>query len=315
MIGWPVDVKFVESKYSRWYEQLINRAQLRGKLNGYKETHHIIPRSFGGENTKSNYVELTAREHYIAHALLWKIKFEGVYGSKMAFAFNTFIRKMTTKERGIHHTYNINSKTYESFKEHFSKMLREKYAVEGGTWVGRKHSEESKRKIGEKSKLKEFKKGPENPNWGKKLNMTPEGSQRKKDAAKEKWADLAWREKVLEKRKESNNCPEVIAARKAASDARVGIKRDPAIMEKCAAAKRGKKEHEIYSPEAILRRKEALKNRVISPEARARMGFKGKGKGIPKVKKPCPHCGKLCAGNMLAKWHGENCKLLKTVNK
>jgi hypothetical protein len=87
MINWPV--KFVESKYSKWYSNLI-----------HKEKHHIIPRSFGGDNIKSNVVQLTAREHYIAHALLWKMKFEGIYGSKMAFAFNTFINKMTTKERG-----------------------------------------------------------------------------------------------------------------------------------------------------------------------------------------------------------------------
>jgi len=35
--------------------------------------HHIIPRSLGGLNDKINLVNLTAREHYIAHLLLWKI--------------------------------------------------------------------------------------------------------------------------------------------------------------------------------------------------------------------------------------------------
>lgn len=108
MIIWPV--KFVESKYSKWYNNLIHKAQLRGSIQGYKETHHIIPRSFGGDNIKSNVVQLTAREHYVAHALLWKMKFEGIYGSKMAFAFNTFINKMTTKERGVNHTYTISSR-------------------------------------------------------------------------------------------------------------------------------------------------------------------------------------------------------------
>ena len=54
--------------------------------------------------------------------------------------------------------------------------------------------------------------------------------------------------------------------------------------------------------------REAAKNRILTPEAKAKMGFKGKGLGIAKVKKPCPHCGKLCAGNMLVKWHNDNCK-------
>lgn len=312
MIIWPV--KFVESKYSKWYNNLIHKAQLRGSIQGYKETHHIIPRSFGGDNIKSNVVQLTAREHYIAHALLWKMKFEGIYGSKMAFAFNTFINKMTTKERGVNHTYTISSRMYETFRKHYSQMLKEKYAKEGGTWVGRKHSEESKKKIGEKSKLKEFKRGVDHPSWGKKLNISAEAKLKRKQAIEEMWNDPEKKAEMLQNRKIANQRPEVIAKRKAASDAKIGVKRDPAIMEKCAVAKRGKKEHEIYSPDAILKRKEALKNRVLSDEAKEkiRIGLL-KGCKMPKTKKPCPHCGKLCAGNMLAKWHGDNCKTLKEL--
>jgi hypothetical protein len=268
MINWPV--KFVESKYSKWYDALIHKAQLRGKIEGYKETHHIIPRSHGGNNTKSNLVQLTAREHFIAHALLWKMKFEGIYGSKMAFAFNTFINKMTTKERGVNHTYTISSRMYETFRKHYSKMLKEKYAKEGGTFLGRTHSEETKKKIGEKSKLKEFKKGPDNPNWGKKLNVSPEGKAKKLEAMKSNWNDLMWRERVLQKRKEINKRPEVIAARKAASDARIGVKRDPAIIEKAASKKRGKKAHEIFSPQALANIAEGRKNRVYTPEGKAK---------------------------------------------
>lgn len=313
MIIWPV--KFVESKYSKWYNNLIHKAQLRGSIQGYKETHHIIPRSFGGDNIKSNVVQLTAREHYIAHALLWKMKFEGIYGSKMAFAFNTFINKMTTKERGVNHTYTISSRMYETFRKHYSQMLKEKYAKEGGTWVGRKHSEESKKKIGEKSKLKEFKRGVDHPSWGKKLNISAEGKLKRKQAIEEIWNDPEKKAEMLQNRKIANQRPEVIAKRKAASDAKIGVKRDPAIMEKCAAAKRGKKEHEIYSPDAILKRKEALKNRVLSDEAKEKIRIGSlKGCKMPKTKKPCPHCGKMCAGNMLAKWHGDNCKMLTKIN-
>lgn len=38
----------------------------------YTETHHIIPKCINGTNDKNNLVELTAREHFIAHKLLFK---------------------------------------------------------------------------------------------------------------------------------------------------------------------------------------------------------------------------------------------------
>lgn len=39
----------------------------------YYEKHHIIMKSMGGSNDPSNIVMLTAKEHFIAHYLLWKI--------------------------------------------------------------------------------------------------------------------------------------------------------------------------------------------------------------------------------------------------
>ena len=57
--------------YTRIYTELIKRAKERKSVNGYKEIHHIIPRSEGGTDESDNLVELTAREHFIAHKLLW----------------------------------------------------------------------------------------------------------------------------------------------------------------------------------------------------------------------------------------------------
>lgn len=323
MINWPVEV--AESKYSRWYEALITKARNR-TIEGYVETHHIIPRSFGGNDSKANLVKLTAREHYVAHALLWKMNFSGVYNSKMAFAFNTFISKMTTKVRGVHHTYKIPSRVYETFRKEYSRLLKEKYAREGGTFLGKKHSEETKRKIGEKSKLKEFKRGPENPQWGKKQNVSPEGKAARLAALRANWSDPDWKQQVLEKRKEANKRPEVIAARKSASDARIGVKRDPAVIEKTASKKRGKKAHEIFSPQALANIIERRKHRVYTPEGKAKQietarqnGKKPKSaewkrkmsermKGIKRPTVTCEHCGKQCVLSNYNRWHGNNCK-------
>jgi hypothetical protein len=58
--------------YSLHYDNLINNAKER-TLEGYKESHHVIPRCLGGTDDKDNLVNLTAREHFIAHLLLWKL--------------------------------------------------------------------------------------------------------------------------------------------------------------------------------------------------------------------------------------------------
>jgi hypothetical protein len=59
--------------YQKTYSSLIAKAQARTALIGYKERHHILPRSMGGTDDASNLVNLTAREHFIAHYLLAKI--------------------------------------------------------------------------------------------------------------------------------------------------------------------------------------------------------------------------------------------------
>ena len=38
----------------------------------YFESHHITPKWLNGSNQKDNLVLLTAKEHYLAHLLLWK---------------------------------------------------------------------------------------------------------------------------------------------------------------------------------------------------------------------------------------------------
>ena len=53
----------------------------------YTETHHIQPLSLGGLDSKENLVELSAREHFIAHKLLFKIYRGTNNESHMAYAF------------------------------------------------------------------------------------------------------------------------------------------------------------------------------------------------------------------------------------
>ena len=58
--------------YQKTYDTLVNK-RLQTPATGYTEKHHILPKSMGGSDEPSNLVVLTAREHWIAHLLLYKI--------------------------------------------------------------------------------------------------------------------------------------------------------------------------------------------------------------------------------------------------
>ena len=60
--------------YQWHYDQLVHTRKTRIIENGiYCESHHILPKSMGGDNSPENLILLTAREHFIAHWLLWRI--------------------------------------------------------------------------------------------------------------------------------------------------------------------------------------------------------------------------------------------------
>jgi hypothetical protein len=59
--------------WQRVYAELVRRAQERSAVCEYSERHHITPKAHGGTNNPENLVRLTAREHFLAHWLLWRI--------------------------------------------------------------------------------------------------------------------------------------------------------------------------------------------------------------------------------------------------
>lgn len=65
----------IKNKYSRIYNDLMNkrRHEIILKEEQYCESHHIMPKSLGGSDDKSNKVNLLPREHWISHLLLTKM--------------------------------------------------------------------------------------------------------------------------------------------------------------------------------------------------------------------------------------------------
>lgn len=120
---------FLENKYAKTYLNLIQRAKNRSLHNDiYTEKHHIIPRSLGGDNSKSNIAVLTAREHYIAHLLLTKMT-DGNDKRKMALAlsfFNTKCKNHQVKITAFHIAgrYTPCSRWYEYSRKLLSETLK-----------------------------------------------------------------------------------------------------------------------------------------------------------------------------------------------
>ena len=133
------------NKYETWYATIIKNAKQR-TLESYTETHHIIPRSLGGQDTKDNLVNLTAREHFVCHWLLTKIYPTGEEHWKMLNAL-----RMMRAEKSGQHRYNtkITSRVYARLKEEYSILLSEKNKGAGNGYYGKQHTEEAKRRISE----------------------------------------------------------------------------------------------------------------------------------------------------------------------
>lgn len=97
------------------YNCIVEHYKLYPPHDGTNERHHIIPKSCGGNNDKSNIVLLPLRAHFICHILL--IKFlEGKHRQKMIFA----LRCMMNND-----DHRITSKQYENFKIEHSRTVSE----------------------------------------------------------------------------------------------------------------------------------------------------------------------------------------------
>ena len=57
------DAKLNKEEASNIYNDLINYCKYE-EIEGYTETHHILPKSIGGTDEKENLVKLSFPEHY-----------------------------------------------------------------------------------------------------------------------------------------------------------------------------------------------------------------------------------------------------------
>ncbi len=126
---------FCNNKYTRWYYQIISRAQTRQiSSECYTEVHHIIPKSFGGTNDSNNLVTLSGREHFIAHWLLTKM----VSGTKQKYQMWNAFSCMLYRERSGQERYKVSSRVFESIKSAGAKIKSERFQGENNPMFGRR---------------------------------------------------------------------------------------------------------------------------------------------------------------------------------
>ena len=145
--------------YKLHYDNLIRTRKLlnRKKYDGiYYEEHHIIMRSMSGADDKSNKILLTAKEHYIAHYLLWMI----YRNNKTALAF------LYMCNDGNKTNLKISSRVYNVIREECAKIssntlknmwkdpeMRKKLSISNSIKnKGRKHTIESRKNMSDAHK-------------------------------------------------------------------------------------------------------------------------------------------------------------------
>jgi hypothetical protein len=125
---------YLQNKYTNWYYSIITKALLQVNDGSYREKHHIIPKSIGGNNDPTNLVKLTPKEHYICHLLLTKMT-EGPNRHKMWYAHYMMMRGLKR--------YKPSARMYQLARRNMILANKER----PGPNRGKKMSDEQKAKI------------------------------------------------------------------------------------------------------------------------------------------------------------------------
>ena len=134
--------------YEKHYNLLITkRGKQQKPKQGYYERHHIVPKSMGGDDSQENLVYLTAREHYMAHWMLWKLH----RNRQMATAF---WRMVNGDKRRPAPSYAVESARVAHNEKHGSYiselMLNSEHRYRGKTLSVDHREKMSKTRIGQK---------------------------------------------------------------------------------------------------------------------------------------------------------------------
>lgn len=255
--------------YQKIYDSLIEKAKVRIDLEGvYYERHHILPKSLGGNNSKSNLVKLTAKEHFIAHLLLFKIS-KGKDKVRMGYALH---RMMFTNNSSQAIREKITSRKYQILKSIYLKVSGSNHLNFGKQiWSS-----------DQRAKMSERMSGSNNPSFGK----DPWNKGKTSDTnAKVKSIANSLKEYY------SNNVSSLF-----------GIPRSESTKKKISISHTGKSKSTAHRENLSI----SLRGRVLSEETKLKMSISRK--GVIPLPIICPFCNKEGKGSSMFRWHFDNCK-------
>ena len=232
-------MKTIDNKYKRWHDQLIAKRQTT-PASGVVERHHILPRSLGGDNSPSNLVDLTPREHLAVHCMLARFT-EGEAFYKMLHASQFMMR--TKRMRKLRRWREYDRVRRELAALGMSDEARRKI---GDVHRGKRMSAESRRKMSEAQKH---------------IMSDPEARRRRSEAGKRALADPEIRRKMSEA---SKGRPKSIETRRRLSEANKGKPKSAEHRRKLSEANKGKSRP--FSAEHRRNLSKAQKRRLEDPE-------------------------------------------------
>ena len=156
--------------YFKIYENLILDAKFKPKHDDYKETHHIVPKCMGGDDSKENLIKLTARQHYLAHWLLYKM----YRTPSLVHAWHTMSRIGKGQDKR-----KLNSHLFEYCKRERNKVLSSKYTGTGNNFYGKTHSKETKQKLSKIHSKKCYKTKEQIDEWVESVAKKPKSKYHK----------------------------------------------------------------------------------------------------------------------------------------
>lgn len=143
---------YTPNKYTNIYFAIVNKSFYENRKRSddqIYEEHHIIPKSLGGSNDKSNLVLLTPKEHYLCHRLLPKMVVHKQHYQKMVYAMWCLVNGNGRAKR-----YSPSGKVYQTIKEEHRAIHSSKVSGRGNSFFGKKHTEETRKRLSENNPAK-----------------------------------------------------------------------------------------------------------------------------------------------------------------
>lgn len=264
------------------YNDIVRKAKNEGrdKKDCYYESHHVVPKSIGGPNTKENMVLLTPKEHFVCHRLLIEIyRFDHSKYLSMLRAF----MMLSTKNNKQQQRY-INSRSYEKIK---NSLYGENGILTGenSNWYGRRHTDESKEKMSKKHL------GELNPRFNK--SPWNKGKTKHTDFRIKQYSETIKNNEYIKNRPPISDSTRELLSESAKRNNLGKTKTEEHKQQLSLSLKK------LYSTDSDYRKKQHARSMKGAEVTR----------GVSKEKITCPHCGKTGGKPAMTRFHFSKCKM------